>query len=80
MSRTTTSLIDYRWAEGRIDRMPELAADLAQREVAVLVTVGNAPARAAKAVTATVPIVFGVGEDPVEVRSCRKPRPARAAT
>ena len=55
----------YRWAENRIDRMAELAVDLAQREVAVLVTFGNAPARAAKAVTATVPIVFGVSEDPV---------------
>ena len=55
----------YRWAENCIDRMAELAVDLAQREVAVLVTFGNAPARAAKAVTATVPIVFGVSEDPV---------------
>ena len=67
----------YRWAENRIDRMAELAVDLAQREVAVLVTFGNAPARAAKAVTATVPIVFGVSEDPVGsglVASLARPR------
>jgi putative ABC transport system substrate-binding protein len=57
----------YRWAENNIDRMPELAADLARRRVAVLASFGNAPTLAAKAATTTVPIVFGVGEDPAKL-------------
>ena len=60
--------IEYRWAENRSDRLAELAAELVRRRVAVIVTTGaSASAFAAKAVTATVPIVFIVPEDPVRL-------------
>jgi putative ABC transport system substrate-binding protein len=77
-----TVAIDYRWAEGRYDRLPGLVTQFVARKVDVIVTGGIPAALAAKSATSTIPIVFSVG-DPVErglvvvtpERSSRAPSP-----
>jgi putative tryptophan/tyrosine transport system substrate-binding protein len=70
--------VEYHWLDGQFDRLPTLMAELVRRRLAVIATPGNTPTLAAKAATTTIPIVFGVGEDPNLVLLGASP--GRAAT
>src|SRR4051812_20127195 len=58
--------LEYRWAEGKYERLPALMTDLVSRRVTAIVSVGNAASRAARLANTTIPVVFEVGNDPVK--------------
>jgi putative tryptophan/tyrosine transport system substrate-binding protein len=69
--------LEFRWGQNDYERLPELAADLVRRGVAVIVTpISVVAALAAKSATATIPIVFSAGVDPIGLGLVRRPEPA----